>query len=229
MTTKIGWFLNSAEAPWIELMFEKPEPLALNKHNPAQYSRCPALTHYCKNTFIVKSPVDLELRFDQDTKTVKYVGGSIEKSYVKEFIVQFPPSQWRNVDTPIFQFHIDNGFVADEPVWIEVAPPFWNTPQLPGFVTPGTFDIYSWQRVLSYGFEWTDTSKNFKINRGDPLYHIRFRSRRPDDSFTIVPIEFTERLQRDVARCQGVKFPLQGYSWSLMKFNRTLRPRKYIP
>ena len=228
MTTKIGWFLNT-ETPWIELLFEKPEPLDLNRYNPAQYARCPALGHYCKNTFVVKSPVDVELRFDTETKSIKYVGGSLDKGFVKEFIIQFPPSQWRDVDTPIFQFHIDNGFVADESVWVEVSQAWYNSPHLPGFVTPGTFDIYSWQRILSYGFEWQDTSKNFKISRGHPLYHIRFRSKRPDDNFTIVPIEFSDRLRKDVARCQGVKFPLQNYSWSLMKLNRTLRPRKYIP
>jgi hypothetical protein len=228
MTTKIGWFLNTADSPWNELLYQKPEPLDLNRNNPAQYSRCPALAHYCKNTFVVKCAVDVELRFDADTKQIKYVGGSLDKGFVKEYIVQFPPSQWRDPNTPTFQFHIENGFVADEPVWVEVSQAWYNAPQLPGFVTPGTFDIYSWQRLLSYGFEWTDTSKNFKISRGDPLYHIRFRSKDPADSFTIMPIDFSEELKFAVAKCQGVKFPLQNYSWNIMKLNRLLRPRKFI-
>jgi hypothetical protein len=229
MTVKIGWFLNK-ETSWNELVYSTPDPLhELVKHNPAQYSRCPATAHYAKNTFVIRSGYDLELRFDKDSKKIKYVDGSIEHFYIKEMMVQFHPNEWKNLDTPIFQLHLENGFVADEPVWLEVFPPFHNAPSLPGHIVPGTFDIYSWQRMLSYGFEWQDVNQNYVIKRGDPLMYVRFRSSNPDDDFKLVKIEMDDRLYKDVQKCQGVKTVLKNYSWSkLMKINRFLRPRRYI-
>jgi hypothetical protein len=227
MTVKIGWFVNK-EPAWNELLYQIPEPLDLNQGHKAQYVRCPSVASYCKNTFVIKSAFDLHLRFDQQTKTIKYVDGSLDQSYVKEMLVQFHPKEWRNPDTPIFQVHLDNGFVADEPVWLDVAPAFFNAPHLPGYIIPGTLDIYSWQRMLSYSFEWADSSKEYIINRGDPLFTVKFRSRKPDEDFKLIKIEMDDRLHNDIAKCQGVKFALKNYSWRLMALNRTLRPRRYI-
>lgn len=228
MTITIGWFLNS-DPPWNDLLYTLPEPLELNKNNSAQYVKCPATAHYCKNTFVIRSGFDVELRFDKETKKIKYVSGSVEPSYVSQLLVQFHPNEWKNFQTPIFQFHADQGFVADQPVWMEVAPPFHNAPSLPGHIIPGTFDIYSWQRMISYGFEWHDTSRNFVLKRGDPLYYIRFRSKDPGESFKLQKIEMDDRLKKDVEKCQGVKFVLKNYSWNkLMPLNRLLRPRRYI-
>jgi hypothetical protein len=228
MTVTIGWF-TSRQTAWNELVYQMPEPLDLNKNNTAQYVKCPATAHYCKNTFVFRSGYDLELRFDKETKKIKYVDGSMDGGIVKEFLVQFHPDEWKNYQTPIFQIQTENGFVADQPVWIEVFPAFHNAPPIPGHIIPGTFDIYSWQRMLSYAFEWHDTSRNFVVKRGDPLMYVRFRSNDPSDSFKLQKIEMDDRLMKDVEKCQGVKFVLKNYSWNqLMKLNRLLRPRRYI-
>lgn len=227
MATKIGWFLDDAH-PWNELLYLKPEPLDLYKGHKAQYVRCPALTHYCKNTFVIRSGVDMELRYDEEQKKIKYVDGSMEPWIVKEMLVQFHPNEWKENTYPIFQIQLQNGFVADEPVWMEAFQPFHDAPDIPGIYLPGTFDIFSWQRMISYGFEWRDLKKNFKVKRGDPLTYVRFRSEDPGADFKIQPIEMTDKLKKDIAKCQGAKFPLRNYSWRLMKLNRKLRPRRYI-
>jgi len=227
MTVTIGWFLNK-EPVWNDLVYSMPEPLEITKDNKAQYIRCPALNHYSSNTFVIRSAYDLHLRFDRESKKIKYIDGSVEKYLVKDLLVQFHPQEWRDQNTPIFQLHIDNGFVADEPVWVEVFPPFYNCPNVPGFLTPGTFDIYSWQRTLSYGFEWIDSERDYKIKRGDPLIYVRFRSKRPEDTFTLKKIKMTDQLERDIKKCQGVKMVLKNYSWKLMELNKKLRPKRYV-
>jgi hypothetical protein len=227
MSVKIGWFVN-ADPAWNELVYQKPEPLDLNQGHSAQYVKCPATAHYCKNTFVVRSGYDLRLRYDKPTKMIKYIDGSLEPSYVKEMLVQFHPNEWRNPETPIFQLHLDNGFVADESVWMEVFPAFYQAPSLPGHIIPGTFDIYSWQRMVSYSFEWMDIDKEYVINRGDPIFYVRFRSKDPADSFKLETIKMDNDLKRAVEKCQGVKFALKNYSWRLMSLNRLLRPRRYI-
>lgn len=227
MTVTIGWFLNKDPA-WNELVYSIPEPLEIPKDSKAQYIRCPALNHYCTNTFVIRSAYDLHLRYDKESQKIKYVDGSVEQYLVKDLLVQFHPKEWRDPNTPIFQIHMDNGFVADEPVWMEVFPPFYKSPKLPGFMTPGTFDIYSWQRIISYGFEWLNSDEDFKIKRGDPLIYVRFRSKRPEDNFVLKKIEMTEELERDIQKCQGVKMVLKNYSWKLMDINKKLRPRRYV-
>ena len=111
---------------------------------------------------------------------------------------------------------------------MEVFPAFYQAPKIPGHIIPGTFDIYSWQRMLSYSFEWMNPDEDYHISRGDPLYSVRFRSRDPGDSFKIETIKMDDRLKNDIGKCQGVKFALKNYSWRLMALNRTLRPRRYI-
>ena len=227
MSVKIGWCVHS-QYEWNELIYSIPESLDLNEGHSAQYVRCPAVKHYCKNTFVIKSAFDIHLRFDKVSKSIKYVEGSLDPNLVKEIIVQFHPKEWRNDLTPIFQLNIDNGFVADQPVWMEVMPPFYNTPKYPGLITPGTFDIYSWQRMISYGFEWLESDKDYIIRRGDPLMYVRFRSEDPSDSFKLVKIKMDDQLKRDINKCQSVKFVLKDYSWGFMKLNRKLRAKRYI-
>lgn len=226
-TITLGWFTNS-ETAWNELLYQIPEPLNIHKCD-AQYSRCPATAHYSKNTFVFRAGFDLELRYDAPTKKIKYVDGSLDPHFVKEMVVQFHPDEWRNHKTPIFQVQVENGIVADEPVWMEVSPAFGpGVRPIPGFMIPGTFDIYSWQRMFSYGIEWTNTDQNFVMRRGDPLMHLRFRSKDPADNFKLKEIKMDDQLKHDVEKCQGVKFALKNYSWRLMPLNRKIRPRRYI-
>lgn len=228
MAVTIGWFLDES-TPWNELVWLQPEPLNLYKGHKAQYARCPSLTHYCRNTYVLRSGVDFELRFDKEQKKIKYVDGSVEPWLVKEMLHQFHPNEWRSPEHPIFQIQTQQGFIADEPVWVEVSQPFGDeAPKLPGTLLPGTLDIYSWQRMLSYGVEWSNIDEHWKIKRGDPLMHIRFRSTNPADEFKLKRIDYTEELQKDVNKCQGVKFALRNYSWRLTALNRKFRPRRYI-
>ena len=72
MSVKIGWCVHS-QYEWNELIYSIPESLDLNEGHSAQYVRCPAVKHYCKNTFVIKSAFDIHLRFDKVSKSIKYV------------------------------------------------------------------------------------------------------------------------------------------------------------
>ena len=172
----IGWFINE-EKPWLDLLVDAPEPLNIHKKTNANYRYCPASAHFFSNTFVIKSPYDLHLRWDG--KEVTLVESSFMSNLFKDVVTRMPKEKWDNLETPIFQINIDQGFVADEDTWLEATMPHMDSKsrKLPGRMIPGTFDIYSWQRHISYAFEWLNTKEDFIIQKGDPLIYIKFHSK----------------------------------------------------
>ena len=223
----ISWFVER-DYPPLELLCETPEPIDLVKGSNAAYKYCPATSRYCANTFVVKSPYSMEISFDNGKFDV--ISSSFSKALMDDIFKPEPVNYWRSPNSPLFQLSIYQGFVADEEVWIEVSMPSLDAKsrKLPGRIIPGEFDLYSWQRTLSYSFEWMDTSQNFIIEKGDPLYYVRFRSKKPSDTFKVVRIEQTFELQRAVERCTNSKLYFVNKAWNLFKNNRALRPKKFI-
>ena len=223
----IGWFVEKKYPP-LELLCETPDTLDLVKSSNAAYRHCPATTKYCANTFIVRSPYSMEISFKDGKFDV--ISSSFNKNLLGDIFKPEPVNYWRNPNSPLFQIDIYQGFVADEEVWVEVSMPSFDSKsrKLPGRIIPGEFDIYSWQRVLSYSFEWMDTSQNFVIDKGDPLYYIRFKSKKPGETFKFIRIDQSEELQHAVERCTNSKLYFVNKAWNLMKFNRKLRPKKFV-
>lgn len=224
---KIGWFIDS-QFPPLELLCETPEPLDIVKNTNVGYKYCPAFNRYTSNTFVLRSPFTLHLTYKNNKIE------TIESSYIKalsnDILSTEPLNHWRNEFTPMFQIQLFQGFVADEEVWMEVTMPNMDAKSrtFPGRTIPGEFDIYSWQRKISYSFEWLDTSKDFIIEKGDPLYYIRFKSKKPSDTFKIIRIDETPELRRAIDRCSDSKMFYKDKSWNLMKINRKLRIKKFI-
>jgi hypothetical protein len=225
--TKIGWFVDSRIPP-MELLCEVPEPLEMLKNNNAAYKYCPAVNRYCSNTFVVKSPYSISLAFKKGQ--IEVVSSSFAPILKDDIILPEKISHWRDPLSPLFQMNIHQGFVADEEVWMEVSMPSLDSKSrsLPGRIIPGEFDIFSWQRIMSYSFEWLNTDEDFILEKGDPLYYVRFRSKKPSDTFQIVRIEETEDLRKAIDRCTDSKLYYVGKAWNLMKINRMLRIKKYI-
>lgn len=225
--TKIGWFVLE-ENPSMELLAHTPEPLDILKNNNAGYKYCPATNHYFSNTFVIKSPYTLHLEFVNSNLAIKET--SLNMEVAKNLIRLDSPQIWHSPTRPIFQMDLFQGFVADESVWMEVTMPTMDSRsrKLPGRIIPGEFDIYSWQRGLSYSFEWLDINSPFIIKKDDPLYYVRFRSKNLSEKFKVVKIQETPELNKSRVRCENSKFYYKDKSWTLMKFNRLLRPKKFI-
>jgi len=199
----IGWFINRKK-PWMELLVDAPEPLGIHKKTNASYRHCPASTHFFANTFIIKSPFDLELEWSDGE--IKLVESSFTAGLLEEIVVKMPKEKWDNPNTPLFQINIDQGFVADEDTWLEATMP----------------------HHISYAFEWMNTKENFVIKKGDPLIYIKFHSKKLHESFKIKRIQMTDELERVIERCEVVKYFYMGKAWNLMKINRRLIKNKWI-
>lgn len=224
---KIGWFITD-EHPSMELLSEIPKSLDILKKTNAGYKYCPATNHYVSNTFLIKSPFSINLNFKNGK--LDFVDTSLNAELSKQLIRLDNPSLWHNENRPILQMDLFQGFVADEPVWVEITMPTMDskTRRLPGRTIPGEFDVYSWQRGLSFAFEWIESDRPLIIEKDDPLYYVRFHSTDPSDKFKIIKIDYTDELNKSRVRCENSKFFYKNNAWKLLNINRLLRPKKFI-
>jgi len=169
---KIYWAVPGAlESPELEILYFEPEPaykFLLEKKQGANYIKCPAIPAYLKNTFILRSPMDVNLWVDEagELRTDSCDQAFYDKNFWcrtgqhGEMIVQL---------LPCVLFFTDD----DQGVLLEHLPPILHEVSNALFI-PGSFDISKWVRPLNYGFEIADRTKPIQIKRGDPLYMVKF-------------------------------------------------------
>ena len=86
--------------------------------------------------------------------------------------------QYTDTDKALCSVLVSYMFVADEPVWLEVYPPFLHGEVKNTRFISGTFDIHSWQRPVDFTFEILNDKKSIKIKENQPLYYVRFVSKK---------------------------------------------------
>lgn len=185
----------------------------------ASIQRCPGFVGYYKNTFVVRSPVDI---------TIQHLG---EGRY-----------QW---DTSISNQQDINGLIdvrdasgmmtlalfthvwSEAPLMVEQLPPLF----LPGEVAAkcetvcGSFDISSWFRPLqpAFRFRMREVADTVEIKRGDPLYLIRFAT---DKKIVLRKFAGTETLRQLANQIDLVKNSTYDFHTSLLNYYRVFRLRK---
>ena len=116
---------------------------------------------------------------------------------------------------PTLQLELPYVFIADEPVYASQVSPFMHhtrTP-LPGTIFGGCFPINVWPRPLMWAFEWHDTDRPLKINRGYPLFYVTFETMPQDRSVICVETEVTEALTNYMELISGaVNYVNQTFS-----------------
>jgi len=215
----IGWYTDAVINPPSDLFVLEPVRLSDVALQLGHYKHCPAFALYINQTFVIRSPFDLELTYENDK--IKVVNSSLNQSeYGNNLTIEAGKH-------PVIQMELHMGLVADEPCFVEIFGPFFQAEnQDSGYrVIPGTYDIYSWQRFMNFAFEWTATNRKIVIKRGQPVLFVRFRSQNLNEKFSMKRITMTDELLAAVKRCQSSKLFMKGKSWSLMPINRLLRRR----
>ena len=158
---KINWFfLNYNKLP---LPGVAPVPAFKTiKHNfvkDTEIPRCPAITGYFKNTWLIISPVDITFQYKDNILRTN-------SPYIKSRT---------QLNTNMLTIPLNYLFVCDESVLIESLPAFMHrTPaQTDLALIPGTFDIGQWTRTVDYTAQIL-TDDIVSIRAGDPLWYIRF-------------------------------------------------------
>jgi len=177
----------NAETVWSSTVYLPPVPLFGLAHGTIQNKseslfKCPAVKGLIKNDFVIKSPFDLTLTFDQATATVStdnygqdfYDGYVINRSIPNGPIVMTIP--------PRYVF-----FSKDDVEMMSMDLPIISSNSSKNIkMIPGKFNISKWCRSIDFTFTVVDPSLPVTLKAEEPLWAVRFYT--PND----VPVKITQ-------------------------------------
>jgi hypothetical protein len=207
------------------ITYYEPEPAfkyLVNTRGQPDYLRCPGLTNYLKNTFIIRSPYDLSIIVDAAGNVTTDRFG---QDFFNQNISVRPPTSPK--DNLIIQSFPKYLFVSDskKPVVVSVIP--WMFKANPFGIVPGSFDITQWVRPVNLAMEVYQPGP-IVFKRGEPLYAVRFEV---DDTVTLERGEYTPDIGKAMVSCLNVQNYVPGLNlkslYTAGKHYITMMKRKY--
>ncbi len=204
---------------------------------PGGAGDCPAITDLARQYYVIDSPFSIGLRCTKFVPGQSFMYDVVPVPGHKTLTLQTlqkvlqvtPPSIWESPERPTLQLMLPYLFISDESVYVEQTPAFLSAPTAnwPLLLYPGRFPIDVWPRQLNFSFQWTDPNREILIERGQPLFYVRFLAEQRDRKIRLVEAERTRELEnflssvRDVTGLVDRSFGLQGRA-------AELRPRKLL-
>lgn len=208
-TTTVYWtpYTQHNNCEWANILCEEPESLLqhISKMGATakslQFLRCPAFLDSCKNTFIIKSPVDLVVTVDRQNGLVST--DRYDQAFYDEFINN------RGADDGLpYLVTLPPRYLmfADESVDVEILPLMVisseSTQNID--VIPGRYDAGQWIRPLDFTVAVRDDTKPVVLKEGDPLFLVRFTC--PDGGkVELERVVADEKIRKAVNACVTVK------------------------
>jgi len=138
--------------------------------NPV-FTQCPAFTDALKNTYVIKCPIDLEVKVDKENNTFELVHPERFPTQLLEARV----GEEGNSEHPPMSFQIlPYLFTSDDNVEVELLHPFLEWGDLNWRLISGRFNISKWKRPISFAVECRDKVQTIKFKRGQPITYARF-------------------------------------------------------
>ena len=185
------------------------EPVSVFKYYPematANYRKCPAHQNQFKNTFVVCSPIDIEVNINKEETWCDIVD---PKNIPKEV---FNPRFGEEHESPypLFTFRM-NRLLLTAPgakdIYVEQLDPIleWDRDRNIRIIE-GNFNISKWTRPLEASYEQRNKNMTVKFKRGQPMYYFRLSTNDPDDIIVLNRVEMTKEMYKDCERCLQVK------------------------
>lgn len=207
---QVNWFLHRGDSigkfAFLEGALSEPEPFlkVLQQEKGPQtkhphYTSCYALIDFFKNTYVYRSPIDMHITVDANKGWLST--NNFGQPFFDEYVVY---RDWDNACGVTVGPRVV--FYSEESVVMEYMPIMGVTSKALEnlLVTPGKFDIGKLIRPVDLSGEVIDPSKPVVINRGDPLFLLRFITK--DDKPVVFNRVFQdERLTTAVMGCVGFK------------------------
>ena len=162
-TVDVGWIIDTEKAGFI---WEAPRRLS-SDYPSAKHAKsvafCPAVLDHEARIYEVACPIDVQLRIVIDDKTKKHMlinaagdQATVRNKQLGQMAVLVNQREWRHPDRPIIQIITPYLFIADEPVYMTLMPPFnyLRAEPLPGVFIGGRLPIHIWPRHMMWAFEW---------------------------------------------------------------------------
>jgi hypothetical protein len=228
MTTVYWDYYRPFKANWLGLLLIEPTPALFEiakSRTPTSdnhFLKCPAFIGYYKNTYVIKSPVDIELRYDNATRRLQVYPQE------QEFFDANVTYRGNDIDIKdpfLMSIFLGYLFIADKDCTVELIPAFMHDSEFISKtrIVCGYFNISRWYRPIELSFEFKNQSDVIKIKRDDPLAYVRFISD-DDEKVTLTRKEFSEEALDAVATCLLTKKSLgKGSMKFLYKVTEQLR------
>lgn len=183
----------------------EPEMVFKSADATAPYFECPAWKHKVTRTFLIKCPIDIELRLD--SKTGGLYSPNIPDGYFEGLVgATFVPG-WRTENRVTIQLSLPKFLFWTEHknIWVEVKPHYLTAVKNNLSIVPAWYNISNWIRPIGTAFNIIDQSKPVKIKRGDVLYEVSFYSNNLDRGILLNKKEPSEQIIRTMDRMSAVK------------------------
>lgn len=181
------------------ITYYEPEPAfkyLTGQREQTDYLRCPGLSNYLRNTYIIRSPYDLTINVDTDGNVTTDRFG---QDFFNENISVRPPQSAK--DCLIIQTFPKYLFLCNNAKSLTVSVVPWTFKSNPYGIVPGSFDITQWIRPVNLAME-VYAPGPIVFRRGEPLYCVRFET---DESIRLERTEFTEDIKQAMASCLNVQ------------------------
>ena len=234
-SVEVGWLLNAEEGGFIwgeptRLISDRPPP-----RHAKSASLCPAVIDHEARFFVVHCPINVKLRVKIiDTGEATLINTAGDKTEIRtktlgKMVKIVAAKEWRYPDRPIIQIHTPYIFIADEPTFMSLLPPFnyFRTPSLPGRLISGRLPIHIWPRPMMWAFEWIDTTRELELERGEPWFYVHFETHHPARQVRLVEAELTPQLKEYMQGARAVTNYVNR-TYSLFKIASQRRPQRLL-
>jgi hypothetical protein len=179
MTTIYWDYHGPREEKWFELTLFNPSPAlpeiikSRDTTHVTHFTKCPAFKEYYKNTYVIKSPVDITITYDKETKVLSI---KPQAQVFYDSAILYRGDTVGNDDAFLMSFNVNYLFIADKDCMLEFLPASMHSSDFIDMtrLVNGTFNINKWYRPVEVAFEIKNPSFSIKIKRGDPLAYVRF-------------------------------------------------------
>jgi hypothetical protein len=207
--TTVYWTPTSAEIKSIEktnefseevqILFTEPRPLMnliAKEYSENIFLKCPAFIQSCKNTFVITAPMDGTIIVDKDKNELLCKGFGWDQNFYDSFCLIRPDNTVTLAPRYIF-YSKESLEMESMPVFLLKSPSIENLQTI-----TGSFDIGKWIRPVDFTFVVKDYTKPIIINRGDPIFFVRFKC---NEKITLERVEYTNNLQKAYYACASLK------------------------
>lgn len=178
------------------------------------FMRCPAVTDSFRNTWVLNSPMDLNIDIDVTEEYSNVYCDNVDQEFFNLMVdIRFLNKSEAGISPyPLIGIDFLNTFTCDKSLMLQTLPSFlhYNDFTQKATVVPGEYDISKWVRPVELVFEVKNKQERISIKKGDALCYFRFLS---DD---IVKLQEAATPWSEVIVCNDIRNA---------KLNRPLKER----
>lgn len=142
------------------------------------FTKCPAVTDFFKNTWVFKSPMNLNIDIEVNDIYSKVYCDNVDQQFFDQMVdIRFLQNSERGISPyPLVGIDFLNTFTCNKSLTIQALPAFlhYNDFTCKATTIPGEYDISKWVRPVEIVFEVKNKQERISIKKNDALCYFKF-------------------------------------------------------